>query len=1070
MRNKTLILMIALMCLMFELFPGTSFASAWNGTEKIEPQKDENGTYVIKSAAELAWFADDAKVFGSSANAALEADIDLGGNEWTPIGNTSSAKYSGNFDGQGHTVSGLKVANTAYAGLFGNVTGRVSNLTVKGSVSYSGYSTSYAGGIAGYNAGEITNCISEVTVSGKCSGGIAGYNNGNITGCVNKGDITSSSEDIGGIAASHQGGKISLCVNLGNITNTGYYYAGGIAGRAQGGAVIENVYNMGDISGRYIGGIAGYVYSSSVNISNTFSAGIMNSTGSYAGGIVGQLGYNVSVAKIINCYFLKTDTVNKDLYAAQKESNDRDDLCGKTEAELKSTGMVATLGGTFEADSAESPINNGYLILKWQNPSASYKAVITVNPTNAEITLRNSKAEEINGSAEGNVYVFDNLSKGDYAYTVSCDEDDYVVQNEIFTIANADYYKTVTLLPNTYTVSFSVTPDYAEFSLKSGDALLTPSKSESRNYEYSLPNGIYEYSANAFGFIGETNNITVNRADTEKFIALERLPNAKVTFSLTDKTSGAVVDNFRTEIQNGDYVVPAETDGSYVLPVGTYTYKVQCSGYAKCIGEFEVNQSDIDTGAKIMPLETEPSTSWDGNSDEPAYVGGIWQISTGNELAWFSGYVNGTQTTDISDASYHAVLVNDIDLGGELNWTPIGPNSYKAYSGTFDGNGYAIRGLCIDTGLACQGLFGKITLSAIIKNVTVEGSVKTASTSSYAYAGGICGYNYKGEITNCISKVDVISDGGRAGGICGASEGDGSSSARISQCANFGTVSYEAGTGQYKGGITGESRYTNISECSNSGNIMGNGNFVGGIAGDLNSGSYMTDCYNSGSITATGYSIGGIAGRMDMYGSYGIENCYSVGEVQNISDNPQHYGVLIGLYAGGINTNCYCLIENNGINSGLTAIGKVDYGTPSEVTVKGCADEMREILTGLNINGKWTQDSKQNNGYPILTWQTIPADEIIIDGTAVALDNAVISAGAHKIEIDYSASGNSLENGMLTLAIYKNNGGALERAWLTNERYTISVERSIPSGAVIKIMLWKNNFEPVKINTIIVSP
>lgn len=971
MINKKRISIIISVCLILSLFPVISFAESWDGTTKTEPSKNENGAYIITTAEELAWFADSAK-YGSSENVLLTADIDLADKEWTPIGKSNYDKYSGTFDGNGHTVSGLKISNSAYAGLFGYVSGKVSNLTVTGEITYTGYSTPYAGGIAGYNTGIIENCVSDTSISGKpTGGGIAGANEGIVTGCINRGTITGSSNDVGGIAGVSKGGEIALSINYGTVSSTSYSYAGGITGQIQGNSVIKNAYNTGNISGRYTGGIAGYVYSSSVSINNAYSTGAINCTGSYAGGIAAYMGYGVSAKNITNCYFLKNDTINSGLYAIQRESNDREDLCGKTEDELKAAELIASFGGAFENDNAENPINNGYPILKWQNPNASYKAVITVSPANSLVSLVNNKGEEISGSFEDGAYTFDNLSKGDYTYTVSRDEDDYKAENGNFTIANADYYNTVTLIPNTYTVSFSVNPDYADFSLKSGDTDLIPEKIENGSYEYSLPCGSYSYIANAFGFGEETGSITVNKYNVEKAVTLDRLPNTKTTFSLTDKTSGLAIDNFRTEVKSGDYTIIAETDGSYLLPAGIYIYTVMCSGYAKRIGEFEITQDEL-TSTKEISLETEPSAAWDGNLDEPEYSDGVWQISTGNELAWFAGYVNGTQTTAISGASYNAVLTKDIDLGGEINWTPIGPNSYKAYSGIFDGNGHTVSGLYINTTSTCQGLFGKISLSSVIKNLTVEGDVKTTSTSSYAYTGGICGYNYKGEITNCINKVNVTSDGGRTGGICGACEGDGSLSAKISQCANYGYISYEAGTGQYKGGITGESRYANISECSNSGNIKGNGNFVGGIAGDLNSGSLLTDCYNIGSITASGYSIGGVAGRTDLYGNYGMINCYSVGEVQNTLDNPQNYGALIGLYSGGLDTNCYCLIENNGINSGLNAIGKVDYGTPSEVAVKTSADEMRTILNGLNTNNVWTQNNKQNNGYPILKWQKVP--------------------------------------------------------------------------------------------------
>lgn len=367
MKNIKLTSLLVSACILIGVFPSIVFADDWNGAAKTEPQKNDHGAYVITSAEELAWFSDNASFSGSSENAILASNIDLSGKEWTPIGKSNYAPYSGNFDGNGHTISGLKTTNAAYAGLFGYVTGTVSNLTVTGEITYIGYNTCYAGGIAGYNIGAIENCISETNISGKATGGgISGTNEGSVTGCINKGNISGSSGDIGGITGSAKGGSISLCANYGNAESTSYSYAGGIAGRIQGSAVIENVYSMGNIKGKYTGGIAGYVYSSSVCINNAYAAGKVTCTGSYAGGVAGQTGYNVSAAGITNCYFLKSDTINSDIYAVQKSGNDRDDLCGKTDTELKSAEFIVSLGGAFEADDTENPINNGYPILKWQ--------------------------------------------------------------------------------------------------------------------------------------------------------------------------------------------------------------------------------------------------------------------------------------------------------------------------------------------------------------------------------------------------------------------------------------------------------------------------------------------------------------------------------------------------------------------------------------------------------------------------------------------------------------------------------------------------------------------------------
>lgn len=119
----------------------------------------------------------------------------------------------------------------------------------------------------------------------------------------------------------------------------------------------------------------------------------------------------------------------------------------------------------------------------------------------------------------------------------------------------------------------------------------------------------------------------------------------------------------------------------------------------------------------------------------------IYFISDANDLKCFAEYVsNGNTDTN-------AKLINNIDLSDickENNWTPIGSES-APYTGTFDGQGYLINGLYINCSLNYCGLFGN--LEGTVKNLAVEGEIKTSSGS----AGGIAGYNgNNGTIENCI--------------------------------------------------------------------------------------------------------------------------------------------------------------------------------------------------------------------------------------------------------------------------------------------------------------------------------
>ncbi len=191
----------------------------------------------------------------------LTANIDLGGDEWTPIGNDTDNRFKGTFDGDGHTIGGLYINTSSdNQGLFGFISGgTVKNLTVTGSVT----GGRYAGGIEGYCdlSCTIENCTSEcaVTASYGTAGGIAGaFSGGRITGCRNTGAVNGFMEGSGGIVGSLDGeGSVIDCFNVGAVsTITGY--AGGIVGRGpSGGGTITNCYNTGTISADDAGGITG---------------------------------------------------------------------------------------------------------------------------------------------------------------------------------------------------------------------------------------------------------------------------------------------------------------------------------------------------------------------------------------------------------------------------------------------------------------------------------------------------------------------------------------------------------------------------------------------------------------------------------------------------------------------------------------------------------------------------------------------------------------------------------------------------------------------------------------------
>ena len=307
--------------------------------EEIRPTKPSVGDgsienpYQISNADELYWFAalgigdksvSEITIANPKSWAKLMNDItvnegvlDASGNlnsgkpfiEWTPIG--IHLTYSGTFDGQGHTVSGLYLDNTgtAYVGLFGISCGTIQNVGVVDSY-FNG--EDYVGGVCGMNWHDGTEGIMSVT----------------ITNCYNTGAVNGR-RYVGGVCGYN---KIST----------------GDEGKQ---ALITDCYNTGKVSGNnYVGGVCGENYPSLLDKGNS-STSIMNcyNTGAvsgeyYVGGVCGENSYYKYIERppsvtIMNCYY------NSDNYTGNAVGNNTGDVVnvmGKTTAEFAS-GEVAYL-------------------------------------------------------------------------------------------------------------------------------------------------------------------------------------------------------------------------------------------------------------------------------------------------------------------------------------------------------------------------------------------------------------------------------------------------------------------------------------------------------------------------------------------------------------------------------------------------------------------------------------------------------------------------------------------------------------------------------------------------------
>ena len=266
----------------------------------------EESPYQISNAEDLKVFRNivngtDGQTKDTSACGELTNDIDLSGEEWTPIGKEQGSEaYTGNFNGNGHTISGLTITgDITYAGLFGciNNGATIADVTLKdGSIS-----------------------TTSTTGTGTYAGGIVAFaQGGTITGCGNENPVTGGSFTcVGGIVgAIYDSIKIDRSYNTGTIAGTSdnnlKSRVGGLIGSSfSNNPEVIDCYNTGAVrTGEYVGGLSGYTEGSDCRFFSCYNIGSVTD-GTHVGDVTGDK------AHCYSCYHLKTS--NNDYGNGQSE-------------------------------------------------------------------------------------------------------------------------------------------------------------------------------------------------------------------------------------------------------------------------------------------------------------------------------------------------------------------------------------------------------------------------------------------------------------------------------------------------------------------------------------------------------------------------------------------------------------------------------------------------------------------------------------------------------------------------------------------------------------------------------
>jgi len=389
-RNRLFTMLLLVMAI---LMPYEGAWAATNVTTSRPAQGDGSSSnpFQISNAKELAWFRDWVNgtytVSGSesatthlNACAKLTADIDLKDFcyaadasqnleelSWVPIGKNIERNYKGTFDGNNKTITNLYInATQKFMGLFGctdqstikNLTFEYANVTNTQDII--GILVGYAG-----NGSTLQNIkISETCqIRGNYTGGIAGILDGNAYNCVNYATVQGK-EKVGGLFGSYQktGNSITACANYGNVTATSQR-VGGLVGDFSGGT-IQDCANYGNVKGaNSVAGLAGYVHNG--KIQNVFSYGNISATESThdIGMAFGYSKYGDTEGMVAYYSGAKLTANSQEITVKAFGSGNlsEDNATGFTETQLKS-GVVAYLlqqNASSEAKWGQNLANNG---------------------------------------------------------------------------------------------------------------------------------------------------------------------------------------------------------------------------------------------------------------------------------------------------------------------------------------------------------------------------------------------------------------------------------------------------------------------------------------------------------------------------------------------------------------------------------------------------------------------------------------------------------------------------------------------------------------------------------------
>ena len=912
-----------------------------------------NSAFILENReqlAGLAYLVSNGNNF-SGKTITLGNDIDLGNEEWMPIG-TASTPFAGTFDGHEYTISNLKVTEqTSYVGLFGNVTGTVKRLNVINANIISEGANSYVAIACGYCSGNLEQVSTQGYVTAPDSlyvGGVAGRiafsGSKTLSNLVNSGEIVGR-DYVGGVAGQIYARfnidadytlTLSKTENYGNVTGT--TYAGGISGHVDLdnsnsgnsiGLTATELKNTGNVSGtEYVGGLFGYANSDRASsISDSSSSAIINAD-YYVGGLAGYLGSislnkcdNTGTQVSANKYFTSGGAYYVYLGGYVGYGYEVNGCANASDIVYTSKGdYIGGLAGylTYRANAST---NSGNVTAEDSNFVGGIAGLVTFAYSNTFDKCVNSGAIVANDYTGG---LFGKLCgcfriDADYTLNISYFENSGAITGNNYTggfagqlcIDNTDNGNIIRLIATDLANTGNVTgAEYVGgfFGTASSDTASTLSDSKS---SASIVGSSY-----VGGLAGYLGNIALNNCD-----------NTGTTVTATDYiTSGGAYYVYLGGYVGYGYELNNCINSSDIVYTGKGDYIGGLAGYlayraTNCTNKGNVTAETSNFVGGIAGKlyfagnNTITGCANSGNIKGLEYVGGLF----GNLCECYN--IDTTHTLYFTLSSNSGNVEGTNNVGGLIGKLCL-DNSNSGDNIILNSSEISNTGNV--TGLVYVGGLMGYAHSDINSSVINLASSSANITGSY-YVGGLVGYVANITLNNCsntgsnIVATDYLTSGGVYYVYLGGYVGYGF---QVCNSVNASDITYTS-KGNYVGGIAGYLTYR-ADNCENTGNITATeSDFVGGLVGKIgfSGNNTVSACINRGKVVGKDY-VGGLFGNF--CGCYNIDATHTLNF--SLSAN---YGEVIGQnYVGGLSGKLCLDNSNNGdhiklIASDLTNSGNV---------------------------------------------------------------------------------------------------------------------------------------------------